>query len=143
MLFRSFDDLAVDTLATGASPPHTEDFGDGVANFFSVVSGTWMVNFNDRYEAAPGGSDVISLIAVAGALPGDTHISSVIRVKGTGPSYNGYIIFDYQGPTDFKFAGAAMGSGQWRIGHRDGTGWQVDASVAGSASASVDYAVDV
>jgi len=137
-----FDDLAVDTLATGASLPHTEDFGDGVANFFSVVAGTWVVNFNDRYEAASG-SDAISLIAVDGTLPGDTHIVSVIRAKGTGPSYNGYILFDYQGAADFKFAGVDVDAGAWVLGHRDGTGWQIDASVAGSVSDKVDYEVAV
>ena len=140
-----FDNLTVKEAgisATGASLPHTEKFDDGVANFFSVVAGTWMVSVNDRYEAASG-SDAISLIAVDGALPGDTHLSSVIRAKGTGPSYNGYILFDYQGATDFKFAGVDADAGAWVLGHRDGTGWQVDASVAGPVSDKVDYAVDV
>ena len=44
-------------------------------------------------------------------------------------SKNGVIIFDYQSPTDFKFAGAYFGSGKWLIGHRNGAGWKKDVSV--------------
>ena len=36
---------------------------------------------------------------------------------------NGFIIFDYKSPTDFKYAGAFVGNQQWVIGHRDGSGW--------------------
>jgi len=34
-------------------------------------------------------------------------------------------------------------AGAWVLGHRDGTGWQVDASLAGSVSDKVDYEVAV
>ena len=47
---------------------------------------------------------------------------------------NGFILFDYQGPTNFKYAGSCIGNQQWVIGHRDGTGWHDDAAVNDAAS---------
>ena len=46
------------------------------------------------------------------------------RYPASGSFYsNGFVIFDYQAPTNFKFAGAFVGIQQWVIGHRDVTGW--------------------
>ena len=39
---------------------------------------------------------------------------------------NSYVIFDYQSPTDFKFAGLNASIDKIQIGHRDETGWHVD-----------------
>jgi hypothetical protein len=53
----------------------------------------------------------------------------VTAVKPTaGYKANGYIIFDYQSPTDFKFAGVNVSTNKLEIGHRNATGWIVDAT---------------
>ena len=40
---------------------------------------------------------------------------------------NAYVIFDYFSPTDFKFAGIDVSLNKLVMGHRDATGWHVDA----------------
>ena len=39
---------------------------------------------------------------------------------------NAYVIFDYYGPYDFKFAGINVSTDKFEMGHRDATGWIVD-----------------
>ena len=53
------------------------------------------------------------------------HADSVVAPGGGELYNNGFIIFDYQSPTDFKYAGAWAGRDQWAIGHYDGT-WNDD-----------------
>ena len=138
-----FDDFS---LAEGAAPapgttlPHTDDFSDGEADFFSPQLGTWHINEWNRYrgEAAAGG-DAISLLQTAATLPANYQFDAVMRSKNSGAKQNMYMVFDYQGPTDFKYAGAAVGSGKWKIGHCDGSGWPVDATFSETITSNVDY----
>src|SRR5207248_8382253 len=59
-------------------------------------------------------------------------------------SSNGFIIFDYQGPTNFKFAGGYLGGKFWAIGHRDAGGWENDAVVADSSiTRGADYSLSL
>ncbi len=56
---------------------------------------------------------------------------------------NGFIIFDYQTATDFKFAGAYAGTNQWIMGRRTTSGWVVNASLNASIDALTDYRLQV
>ena len=62
---------------------------------------------------------------------------------GSGRSSNGYIIFDYQSPTDFKFAGAQGGSNKWVIGQRNASRWKTLASRSEAIDPNTGYALAV
>ncbi len=53
------------------------------------------------------------------------------------------IIFDYESPLNFKFAGIIAGSNKAVIGHRTAAGWQFDESVNRTITAGVDYQLGV
>ncbi|MCI0376699.1 MAG: S8 family serine peptidase [Gemmataceae bacterium] len=137
-----FDDFAALEFAPPTlNLPVTENFDDGVADAFQARFGAWTVQ-NARYAASPlFGQDAISTLGVAGALPDDLEFFATMNADAAGPSTlsNGFIIFDYQGPTNFKFAGAYVGSDQWLIGHRDAAGWVTDAFQSFPIDPATDY----
>ena len=138
-----FDDLAV--RQTGAILPYLEDFGDGHADFLAVAAGTWQINTAGRYKAtAAVGDSAISLLQTDAALPSVFDITALVtgNTAASGQVTNGLIIFDYQGPTDFKYAGAFFGSNRWRIGHYDGS-MNTVASATQSITTGTDYDLKV
>ena len=62
---------------------------------------------------------------------------------GSGFLKNAVVVFDYRGPTDFKFAGGFFGANQWRIGHFDGTNWVTDDSFGVSIAVGIDYDMEL
>ena len=115
--------------------PITENFDDGIAHFFSPQSSNWSVS-GGRYgviPSAPNG-DGVSTLQINGSLPANLEFDVTMNaVAGTGSFFsNGFIIFDYQSPTNFKFAGAFVGNQQWVVGHRDANGWEIDAQFGDS-----------
>ena len=78
-------------------------------------------------------------------LPADFEIEAVINADGvtTGRLSNAFVIFDYQSPTDFKFAGAYVGSNRWLIGHRTSSLWVENAQYYETINASQDYSLRV
>jgi hypothetical protein len=58
-----------------------------------------------------------------------------------GTNANAYVIFDYQNPTNFKFAGLNVSTNQLEIGHRNASGWIVDTQtpMPGSVKSDTDY----
>lgn len=139
-----FDDLAIKDASTAPDPasfPLNEDFADGVADHFNVHAGGAKV-VNGRYElSTSAGGDGIATVGFSGSLPAELEILAIINANGQTSTYNSnaFILFDYHSPTDFKFAGAYVGGGKWAIGHRDATGWIIDAYVTTSLSALTDY----
>jgi hypothetical protein len=143
-----FDDVTLAQYNPPPGPPSAtlpmeEDFEDGTADYFEPRTGIWDVTAG-RYEATPAG-DAITTIRTEQPLPPDLQLQAVINASPVSGSFysNAYLIFDYQSPTDFKFAGASVGSGKWVIGHRSGTKWTTVASVAGSISSSTDYDIEI
>src|SRR6185295_3810086 len=55
-----------------------------------------------------------------------------------GWAANSYLIFDYQGKADFKFAGIDVSTNKLVMGHRDASGWHVDEQAAVKASLKAD-----
>ena len=143
MAVATFDDVAV---RTPTNLPHAEDFDDGHADATHAESGTWEVDGSGRYAATPQvGEDAIAVLDVIDELPPTLSVEAVLRSRSSGGGYgaNAAIIFDYHGPTDFKFAGGWAGTGQWRIGHHDGFDWVVDAATDASILSAVDYDVQL
>lgn len=143
-----FDDLVIKEYVPPPPPPTTplpfsEDFSDGVADYFIPRVGTWDVA-TERYHATPAG-DAVSTISIEAPLPTDLELAAVLNMDAASGGYysNGLVVFDYQSPTDFKFAGAYVGSGKWVIGHRNASGWVTDASILDTINHSTDYAVQL
>ncbi|WP_152049608.1 LEPR-XLL domain-containing protein [Tautonia marina] len=122
------------------------DFNNGQAQGFAVDVGTWSFK-GGRYEVAPSeaGGDAVSVFYVDDYIPSYFETMAVINtVKPTrGYNANAYLVFDYQSPTDFKFAGVNISTNKLEIGHRTAQGWTtlVQESVQGGLKDGADYTV--
>ena len=105
------------------------DFNNGQPQGFFVDSGSFTVE-SGRLKLSPEatGGDAASVFHLEDALPGYFEVSATINAaKPTGGTKsNTYLIFDYQNPTDFKFAGINISIDKLQMGHRDASGWVVD-----------------
>jgi len=85
----------------------------------------------------------VSVFQIGDALPGYFEVlATVVADKPTqGWNANSYIVFDYHGQADFKFAGIDVSTNKLVIGHRDASGWVVDrqGSVQGGLKAGKAY----
>jgi len=85
----------------------------------------------------------VSVFQIGDALPGYFEVlATVVADKPTqGWNANSYIVFDYHGQADFKFAGIDVSTNKLVIGHRDASGWVVDrqGSVQGGLKAGTAY----
>jgi Ca2+-binding RTX toxin-like protein len=121
------------------------NFDTGSPQGFVPASGNWSV-VNKRYQVTPpaGGGDAISLFNQA-----ETVIPSYFEMQATinavkpvaGTKANAFLIFDYQGPTDFKYAGIDISLNKLVIGHRTASGWVVDATANAQLKSGIDYVV--
>ena len=139
-----FDDLIVQALPDPATLPFAENFDDGSADSLQVRSGPWNI-VGGRYETAPDiGTNGISTIRL-GALPTDVEVQAVFNANagGSGRASNAFLIFDYQTPTDFKYAGAFVGGNRWTLGHMTAGVWIDDATFSETINATTDYALQV
>ena len=124
----------------------TANFADGTAQGFLADSGTWTVT-NQRYQVAPSAAtgDAVSVLYVDSQIPSYFEMQATINgVKPTGGSKsNAYLIFDYQGKTNFKFAGINVSNNRLEVGHRDATGWKVDSWWNIQLKSDTDYVVQL
>jgi hypothetical protein len=108
------------------------DFNNGSSDDFLPTVGTWEV-VGGAYQVSPSvlGGDAVSVFNTLNVtLPRYFELQATVTgVKPTaGYKANGYLIFDYQSPTDFKFAGVNISTNKLEIGHRNASGWVVDAT---------------
>ena len=124
----------------------TADFNDGSTQGFFIDSGSWTTS-GGRLEVAPvsQGEDAVSVFYVDKYLPTYFEMRATINAAKPTGGYkaNAYLIFDYQGPEDFKYAGLDVSINKMVMGHRDASGWHVDeqAPVPGSVKAEKDFDV--
>ena len=100
---------------------------------------------SSRYAVQPNaGGDGISSVRLEN-VPAALQVDATINVDPAANGFlsNGFVVFDYHNSTDFKFAGAYAGSDQWIIGHRDPSGWIIDAQVNATIDALTDYTLSV
>jgi len=117
------------------SDSYHENFDDSEANDFSPLAGTWLVNEASAYQGAPrtAGGDSVSLLPATVRLPSSWNASVTIRTDFVvNASRNGFIIFDYVNPTNFKYAGVRVAAGLWVIGQRTAAGWEDRAALPGA-----------
>ena len=148
--FAYFDDIQVHSFqppppAPTTTLPYSEDFADGVADYFGALAGDWSVQ-SERYRVEPGSNqDGVSILAIAEPLPTDLEVLVTINADDAtnGRLSNAVVIFDYQDPTDFKFAGAYVGGDGWLIGHRTNSSWRQDARFDEPIEAWTDYDLQI
>ncbi|MFV2067308.1 MAG: lamin tail domain-containing protein, partial [Pirellulales bacterium] len=123
------------------------DFSDDRAGGLQTTSGDWRIE-GGRYHATPDANgDAVALLPEIGALLSKTRLSATITVPAvTDFNKNALLVFDYQGPADFKFVSIHTGSGRFRIGQRIEGRWefldQVDQSVASGVPIPVSVVLD-
>ncbi|KGM48448.1 matrixin family metalloprotease [Pseudooceanicola atlanticus] len=92
-------------------------------------SGTWSTE-GGKATIAPEavGMDGVSVYHVSDYLPTYFEITASMAAAKDKGGYdsNAFLIFDYQSPDDFKFAGINPDTNKIQIGHRAEWGWQVD-----------------
>jgi len=106
----------------------TANFNDGRLQGLASDSGTWEVNGGLlRVAATSNQNDAVSVYHVGDALPSYFEVQARIQVikPTSGWKANSYVIFDYQSPTNFKFAGLNVSTNKLEIGQRTAAGWQV------------------
>ncbi|MCA9040854.1 MAG: VCBS repeat-containing protein [Planctomycetaceae bacterium] len=106
---------------------YVENFDDNIADELAYVgenrwgiyqdSGDKSLIFNGRNSFGLG----VAYFETESALPYKYEIVSKVSSFST-PNvwYDGFLVFDYQGPNDFKYAGMFVGQNQWVIGHYQG-----------------------
>jgi hypothetical protein len=95
---------------------------------FFADSGSWMVEKGTLGVSAESlRGDAVAVYYIDEVLP--TYYEILAKVKTEKPikgwKANAYIIFDYQSPEDFKFAGINISNDQIEMGHRDASGWHM------------------
>jgi len=145
-----FDDVLVQQYVPPPPPPSTtlpveEDFADGVADYFQVEGGSWQVASGRYAVTPPADQDGVSTLRIEAPLPADLEIRATVNMDAitSGRFSNAFVIFDYQGVADFKFAGARQGDDRWVIGRRTTSGWVFDAIQTAPIDALTDYHLQV
>lgn len=119
-----------------------ELFSNAEAFAFAADVGNFVVA-NGVMTATPDflGDETVSLFHLDQMQPSYMEILATINAEKdkAGVKSNAYIIFDYQGADDFKFAGVDVGTDKIQIGHRDASGWVIDSQIQMRLKAGNDY----
>ena len=118
-------------------------FNDGTPQGFFADSGTWAVRSGRYWVTSPAGGDAVSVFYVDAFVPNYFEVLATINAARPtgGASSNGYLIFDYQSSTNFKFAGINVSTNKLEIGERTASGWIVrkQGVYPGSVKSNTDY----
>ena len=133
------DNVVVQVLPPEITLEETEDFADGLAERLVVESGTWQLN-GARYEGTPAGDRGISLIDLGQSLTSTSilEVAATLRIDDMGG-----VVFDYYGPSDFKFAALSAATDEVIIGHYSRHGWAIDAVASTAIDTATDYDLTV
>ena len=104
------------------------NFNDGTANSMFTDSGFWTVESGKlKVSAESIGNDAVSVMHIEDPLPSYFEVAATITMeKPTGGwKANSYVIYDYYGPDDFKFAGVDASRDKIQLGHRTVDGWPI------------------
>ncbi|MEE4312992.1 MAG: hypothetical protein V2J11_00765, partial [Desulfofustis sp.] len=109
-----------------------------------LESGIWSI-MSGRYYVEPAvqGTDAVSLWNHDQVLPSYFELTATINPEKPIAGYkaNAYIVFDYYGDDDFKFAGLNSSTNKVEIGQRTANGWEVLTSANMLIKADRDYNV--
>ena len=121
-----------------------ENFGAGKDDKFEAPLGYWMVQ-KGRYHglAKKEGEWVVGLVKLGTQLPQKFRIRASARTRNVPKSKNAFIIFDYAGPQNYKYAGMREGSDKWVIGVVTDKGSQAVKSSDGPIDSAKNYNLEV
>jgi hypothetical protein len=102
----------------------------GQVTSFFPDSGTWSSSSSGYTGSAAAGSDAVSLLYLDQWQPNYLEFYGTVRLGGANNRKNGFLIFDYQSPTNFRYAGIDGTSNLLRIGQRTASGWIDDATLS-------------
>ena len=114
------------------------------ASGFFADSGTWDISGGKLQVSAESiHGDAVSVYHVEDVIPGYFEIQASIELGKSigGWDSNAYLIFDYQSPNDFKFAGLDDKINKAVVGQRDANGWHViqQSSIQGGVKPDKTY----
>jgi len=121
-----------------------EDLSDGVADKFTVQTGTWTTTSGTtgRYTAVPPASDAaLSTRPLAVAALSYVEFSATVNASAAGVTAG--LAFDVTSANDFLYAGVIAGTNQVVLGHRSNGVWYVDATANATINAGSDYTLMV
>jgi Ca2+-binding RTX toxin-like protein len=147
---RAYGGMGTDSLESGfasaipasAHPAFTNqistDFSSGVPALVSAKSGLWSLQ-SGRYQGSAAGTTT-AVSTITNSLLSSTYVEYQETIK---TSVMGGLVFDYKGPTDFKFAAVDLRTNQLIIGHRTAAGFVNDAVITRSLSAASDQLLGI
>jgi Ca2+-binding RTX toxin-like protein len=106
------------------------DFNNGMNFSMFADSGVFEVKSGALAVSAQSiGGDAVAVLDLDDYLPSYFEVAATITTQKPigGWKANAYVIFDYQSPTDFKFAGIDASRDKIQLGHRTVEGWIIDA----------------
>ncbi|UVO40540.1 hypothetical protein KUL72_23840 [Bradyrhizobium arachidis] len=98
--------------------------GNGGPTGMFAAAGSWSVvsaSYSNSLSSVSG--DNISLFDLDAWLPTYYEVPVTLKVGSGGPSQNSCVIFDYQAPDNFKYAGIDVTHNTIEIGQRSASGW--------------------
>ena len=104
----------------------TSDFNSGTTDAMLADEGNFAVSSGKlKASATSGTTQAAAVYNLDAYLPVYYEVRAQISAdKPTGTwKANAYIIFDYQSPTDFKYAGINISTNKIEMGYRDASGW--------------------
>ena len=122
----------------------SENFGAGKDDKFTVPRGHWMIQKGWYYGMAQKeGEWVLGLVKLGAQLPPQFRMRATARTREAKTSKNAYIIFDYIGPQNFKYAGMQDRADKWVIGVVTDKGDMTAKSVEGTVDTGRDYKLEI
>jgi Ca2+-binding RTX toxin-like protein len=139
------DDVVVQAPPGVITLDKTVDFGStspasGLFNSTTPATGTWATTTDGRFlgTAADAANPAINLIGYT-VTPGSLiDIATTLKTSGQGG-----VVFDYQGPTYYKFVTLSADSKQIIIGHRNGATTTIDKTYSTTVASGTDYKLGV
>ncbi len=135
----TYDNVKLQVLPATITYQATETFASGDGPLFGdTTTGTWTTS-GGRYGATPPSAQEpatsLAWIGVDSLQPG-SNLDLSVKLATQGRA--GFV-FDWYGPTDYKFVALDQASDQVLVGHRTARGWVIDATVARIVDAGTDY----
>jgi Ca2+-binding RTX toxin-like protein len=116
------DPQAGNTPGTHRDVIRSASYGPGSATGMVVTSGSWAIA-SSAYQNTTTSGDSVSLFYFDDWLPSYYEVTSTLKMLPGGSQNNAFLIFAYNGPTDFKYAGFDASANLLRIGQRTAAGW--------------------